>query len=136
MRALNLLHSNILILNSSKSKLLYLNQINRLLSSVTNEKTTLFKSDKSNQSIFSVSYNQKFLLQPFDKSILTRLLSTESQQVKSEQEPKPNAKKQSKFKQFYTQYGPMFLVVHLTTVVMWIYGFYLISKQLFFCYLY
>jgi hypothetical protein len=35
----------------------------------------------------------------------------------------------SKFKQFYSQYGPMFLVVHLTTVVMWIYGFFLISKQ-------
>ena len=38
-------------------------------------------------------------------------------------------KPQSKFKQFYSQYGPIFLVVHLTTVVMWIYGFFLISKQ-------
>ena len=38
-------------------------------------------------------------------------------------------KKTSKFKQFYSQYGPIFLVVHLTTVVMWIYGFFLISKQ-------
>ena len=38
-------------------------------------------------------------------------------------------KKTSKFKLFYTQYGPIFLVVHLTTVVMWIYGFFLISKQ-------
>ena len=38
-------------------------------------------------------------------------------------------KKQSKFKQFYSQYGPLFIVVHLTTVVMWIYGFFLISKQ-------
>jgi hypothetical protein len=38
-------------------------------------------------------------------------------------------KKQSKFRQFYAQYGPTFLVVHLTTVVMWIYLFYVISKQ-------
>ena len=40
-----------------------------------------------------------------------------------------DAKKPSKFKQFYSQYGPLFVVVHLTTVVMWIYGFFLISKQ-------
>lgn len=38
-------------------------------------------------------------------------------------------KKESKFKQFYTQYGPLFIVVHLTTVVLWIYTFFLISKQ-------
>jgi len=38
-------------------------------------------------------------------------------------------KKQSKFKQFYSQYGPLFLVVHLTTVVLWIYFFFIISKQ-------
>ena len=47
--------------------------------------------------------------------------------------PTPNVpkveKKQSKFKQFYSQYGPLFIVVHLTTVVMWIYGLFLISKQ-------
>ena len=40
-----------------------------------------------------------------------------------------STKKQSKFRQFYAQYGPTFLVVHLTTVVMWIYLFYVISKQ-------
>jgi hypothetical protein len=38
-------------------------------------------------------------------------------------------KKQSKFKLLVTQYGPLFIVVHLTTVVLWIYGFFLISKQ-------
>ena len=39
------------------------------------------------------------------------------------------SKKQSKFKQSITQYGPIFIVIHLTTVVMWIYLFFLISKQ-------
>ena len=43
--------------------------------------------------------------------------------------PQP-VKKPSKFKQFYSQYGPIFVVVHLITVVLWIYGFFLISKQL------
>lgn len=46
----------------------------------------------------------------------------------SEASGKPD-KRPSKFKQFYSQYGPMFVVVHLITVVMWIYGFFLISKQ-------
>jgi hypothetical protein len=38
-------------------------------------------------------------------------------------------KKMSKFKQLYTQYGPIFIVIHLTTVIMWIYGFFQLSKQ-------
>jgi hypothetical protein len=48
---------------------------------------------------------------------------------KNVKETVKQTKKQSKFRQFYAQYGPTFLIVHLTTVVMWIYLFYIISKQ-------
>jgi len=41
-------------------------------------------------------------------------------------------KKISTFKKLYSQYGPLFIVVHLITVVLWIYGFFLISKQYFY----
>lgn len=62
------------------------------------------------------------------KSLLFRRYTNEikdSKETKSEQAPK----KMSKFKQFYTQYGPTFLIIHMITVVLWIYGFFLISKQ-------
>ena len=39
------------------------------------------------------------------------------------------SKKPSKFKQFYSQYGPIFIMIHLTTVVLWIWGFFMLSKQ-------
>ncbi len=45
------------------------------------------------------------------------------------EQTKKDEKKPSKFKQLYSQYGPLFVVVHLITVIMWIYGFFLISKQ-------
>ena len=38
-------------------------------------------------------------------------------------------KKPSKFKVFYRQYGPSFLVIHMSTVVAILYVFFLISKQ-------
>jgi hypothetical protein len=41
-------------------------------------------------------------------------------------------KKMSTFKKLYSQYGPLFIVVHLITVVLWIYGFFLVSKQYFY----
>jgi hypothetical protein len=59
--------------------------------------------------------------------------SKENEKNETKEEKKEPAKKTSKFKQFYSQYGPLFLVVHLTTVVMWIYGFFLISKQYVLC---
>ena len=49
-------------------------------------------------------------------------------EAKEEKEAK-TGKKPSKFKMFYRQYGPSFLVIHLATVVAWIYLFFLISKQ-------
>lgn len=56
-------------------------------------------------------------------NLLYRPLSTNtSEQPKNEKRP-------SKFKQLYSQYGPSFVVIHLITVVLWIYGFFLISKQ-------
>ncbi|CAF0830075.1 unnamed protein product [Brachionus calyciflorus] len=69
------------------------------------------------------------------RNILFREYTTENinqkSEIKSSQtgELQSQPKKMSKFKQFYTQYGPIFLVVHLITVVLWIYGFFLISKQ-------
>lgn len=71
----------------------------------------------------------------YSSNLMIRFQSTQTDQVKSEKETTPTQnddkkpKKQSKFKQFYSQYGPLFLVVHLTTVVMWIYFFFLVSKQ-------
>ena len=70
--------------------------------------------------------NSRFLLISDTNIYTRRLLTTESMAPKESGDKK---KPPSKFKQFYSQYGPMFLVVHLTTVVMWIYGFFLISKQ-------
>jgi hypothetical protein len=87
---------------------------------------TLFvkKFPISNEQKFSVSNSNKLFS---DTNIFTRrLLTTESMTPKESGDKK---KSPSKFKQFYSQYGPMFLVVHLTTVVIWIYGFFLISKQ-------
>ncbi len=67
----------------------------------------------------------RFQLKKQDFFQIRRLNSTEpSKSV----EPK----KQSKFKTFYTQYGPLFVVVHLTTVVITLYAFFTISKQLVF----
>ena len=62
----------------------------------------------------------------FTTNMLLKADAPASSEQKENTEPK---KKPSKFKIFYTQYGPIFLVVHFTTVVMWIYGFFLISKQ-------
>lgn len=62
------------------------------------------------------------------RSIPYRRIATESQK-EAEATSTKEAKKPSKFSLFYKQYGPMFIVVHLITVVLWIYGFFLISKQ-------
>lgn len=70
-----------------------------------------------------------------DKFYSTAQNTNPIEQTKPEGEAKADdkngkeKKKMSKFKQLYTQYGPTFLVVHLITVVLWIYGFFLISKQ-------
>lgn len=65
---------------------------------------------------------------PADQAADSASSASESAQDKKNDDGK-KAKKQSKFKQLYTQYGPLFLVVHLTTVVMWIYFFFIVSKQ-------
>lgn len=62
-------------------------------------------------------------LKPISYKILNRFEST------NVNDSKPKEKKQSMFKKLYSQYGPLFVVVHLTTVVIWIYSFFLISKQ-------
>ena len=58
---------------------------------------------------------------------MKRFNSSESKGIGEQQEVAK--KRPSKFKQFYSQYGPLFVVIHLTTVVLWIYCFFLISKQ-------
>lgn len=65
-------------------------------------------------------------------NLIYRLLSTNAESTnnnKIDETTGDDKKKPTKFKQLYTQYGPLFVVVHLITVVMWIYGFFLISKQ-------
>jgi len=68
------------------------------------------------------------------KNLIFRSVSTTNAPYKADEnkteKEKKDEKKPSKFKQLYSQYGPLFVVVHLITVVMWIYGFFLISKQL------
>lgn len=84
---------------------------------------------KKNFLISSKYSNQILSFKESKKSLLFRRYTTqinESKNPKNEQ----STKKMSKFKEFYSQYGPTFLIVHLITVVMWIYGFFLISKQL------
>lgn len=84
---------------------------------------------KKNYLVSSKFLKQNFLLKQNNKSILFRRLTTEISEAKNSKNEQP-PKKMSKFKEFYSQYGPTFLIVHLITVVMWIYGFFLISKQL------
>jgi hypothetical protein len=68
------------------------------------------------------------------KNLIFRSVATTNTPYKADEnnieKVKKDEKKPSKFKQLYSQYGPLFVVVHLITVVMWIYGFFLISKQL------
>ena len=88
---------------------------------------------------------QQFMVFPFAQrhvSIMTiskRTLVSQPNQPSQQQDPASAQggetvaptppKKQSKFKQFYSQYGPIFIVIHLITVVLWIYAFFQISKQ-------
>lgn len=89
---------------------------------ISNQMTSNNLINKRFISLNSIVNNQETLNQKIEQTTE----KTSQEQTSNDEKPK---KKQSKFKMFYSQYGPMFLVVHLTTVVMWIYGFFLISKQ-------
>ena len=141
-KALNLLHKSVW----TKTVALYnLNKTNTPLVYMTASRSHL-NNDKSLQKT-QISYSIPTLhLNPKNQfaSILfgpntlnanmKRKYSTKEEGEKANKEAnkdesKEPPKKQSKFKQLYSQYGPIFLVVHMTTVVLWIYSFFLISKQ-------
>jgi hypothetical protein len=97
----------ILLTNGIKlNRLISLTKRNFFLSPTEANKTALSRFQLKSQAFFQIR----------------RLNSTETS--------KPvEPKKKSKFKTFYTQYGPLFVVVHLTTVVITLYAFFTISKQ-------
>jgi hypothetical protein len=76
-----------------------------------------------------INMAQKRLSSNEKKAIDEVLKSVEKESNASSKASAQAPKKVSKFKALYTQYGPLFVVVHLTTVVLWIYGFFLLSKQ-------
>lgn len=114
------------------SRLCYYNQLsNKIFTSTAVSSLNVGSSVRSNQPTElpnRLTLTPKSILFQTGKStnmnVLVQFYSTANG---SQQENPP--KKASKFKQLYTQYGPLFLVVHLTTVVLWIYFFFLISKQ-------
>ena len=113
-------------------------------STVTSIKPILFIKSKqicikTAQSLFLKRSDQICFYSAFNRlSQVQRILETRKENfllvsnykmtIESKDKEVPK-KKQSKFKMFYQQYGPSFLVIHLTTVVAWIYLFFLISKQ-------
>lgn len=113
---------------SNSYKLYSLNQISRLLSTT---------SDFSQKRQIQIKPERLVILsnpmlRTQKQSLIIRQLTTQKEtkeEAKKEENEAEKPKKQSKFKQFYSQYGPLFLVVHFTTVVLWIYFFFLISKQ-------
>jgi len=95
---------------------------------------TNFNEIQGNKKLSLFSHHDKFKINTasiMKSNILYRSFSNTSTKYDQESSDKKqlSEKKPSKFKQFYSQYGPLFVVVHLITVVMWIYGFFLISKQ-------
>jgi hypothetical protein len=105
-----------------------------LLNTTTKKQIILFKN--FTPSCFSSLFckriyyltNSKFY--PSQKSKIKASLNTSyCQAMTTDSQEKEKPKKISKFKMFYQQYGPSFVIIHLTTVVAWIYLFYIISKQ-------
>lgn len=104
--------------------------LSRAISIPIQTKSLFHKKNEQYQRPVSILYSSSSQINL--SNLFVRFQSTQTEQAKSEettQNEDKKPKKQSKFKQFYSQYGPLFLVVHLTTVVMWIYFFFLISKQ-------
>lgn len=133
----NLIISNVKILflkSNFKQPIKYLNQYRYIVSSsVTQIKSINQNSYLSNSSaLFNPSikkqatYNVLQMQQRSNKSLLFRSLSTNTATT---DEKNNDPKKMSTMKQMYSQYGPLFIVVHLITVVLWISGFFVISKQ-------
>ena len=140
-RALTNLQKNLLWTKTSWS---CLNKTNTPLAYTTASKSQLLKSSQSPlNASFELNPKNQFASILFGSNAkMNRYYSTKDKQAEEaekvsqnqenkneEEQKKEQPKKQSKFKQLYSQYGPIFLVVHLTTVVLWIYSFFLISKQ-------
>ena len=137
---LNSIRSSICHINC-KSTYSYLNKQRFILPAVNqiihnNFATSQHKQNIKKLSLFSnpnlcTNNTSAILMKQINKqsSLIYRLQSNSPGQPENTVNQTTNEKKPSKFKQFYTQYGPLFVVVHLITVVLWIYGFFLISKQ-------
>lgn len=125
----NLIISNIKILFFQpymKQSVTCFNQYRCIISSVNKVQNKTQSIFQPGSSIENQKFNKILLMQPQScKSLIFRSLSTES----TLSEDKDGGKKVSKMKQLYSQYGPLFIVVHLITVVLWISGFFTISKQ-------
>lgn len=119
--------------------LTYQNLCNRikLCSCVYGSKLIYFPHANKDLSIkhsLNVSFLMTMQMKPLHQKLVfrrnsTHLGPTDEPKNVVESSKEKDSKKQSKFKQFYSQYGPLFIVVHLTTVVLWIYFFYIVSKQ-------
>jgi hypothetical protein len=134
----------LLFCNTRPSSFLFVNRLNSSSLKLTRQFAAssyiLNQNDNTKKYNYFCTYGSVLTIKNkpsiFINHPLIRWSSTESQagsvETKSsggkatDQQP---PKKMSKFKQLYTQYGPLFIVIHLTTVVMWIYGFFLLSKQ-------
>ena len=110
-----------------------------VFSPVTLLNTILLKNSKFTKSlsllfnrstkIYYYSTNSKFNAIQTSKNKNYLFLNTYQAMTTNALEKKEEPKKVSKFKMAYQQYGPSFVVIHLVTVVAWIYFFYFISKQ-------
>ena len=122
-------HQQLLLVNKLSST--YLNQTKYLSTQylLSNKFSNLNRKNLNNNRVIIIESPLVFKYQ-FKKDFHTNSILFEMANDKNSiKETVKSTKKQSKFRQFYAQYGPTFLVVHLTTVVMWIYLFYVISKQ-------
>jgi hypothetical protein len=122
-------HQQLLLTNKLSST--YLNQTKYLSTQylLSNKFSNLNSKNLNNKRVIEIK-SPLLLKYQFKKDFYTNSILLEmASDRNSIKETVKSPKKQSKFRQFYAQYGPTFLVVHLTTVVMWIYLFYVISKQ-------
>lgn len=122
-------HQQLLLTNKLSST--FLNQTKYLSTQylLNNKFSNLNRKNLNNNRVIIIESPLIFKYQ-FKKDFHTNSILFEMVNDKNSiKETVKSTKKQSKFRQFYAQYGPTFLVVHLTTVVMWIYLFYVISKQ-------
>jgi hypothetical protein len=127
------------VLKHQQFKRLYLTRpYSIILSQHNRQKKSQFEQSKN-----QIITNNAFLMPKIisdnvysKQSIVFRSYTTNSKPLSQVTEGKkieePQVKKMSTFKKLYSQYGPLFIVVHLITVVLWIYGFFLISKQYFY----